>query len=65
MDGSLVASDVRRETGGDRYPSSPLEGRRSSLDAGLLAKSSGSLPDEMLYDVPKTELLVDAVDATE
>ena len=33
IDGSLVASDVRRETGGERYPSSPLDGRRSSLDA--------------------------------
>ena len=43
-----MASEVRRETGGDKYPSSPLEGRRSSLDAGLLAKSPGGLPDEML-----------------
>lgn len=35
IEGSFVASDARRETGGDKYPSSPLDGRRSSLDATI------------------------------
>jgi len=33
IEGNFVASDVRRETGGERYPSSPLDGRRSSVEA--------------------------------
>jgi hypothetical protein len=48
IDGSFVASDARRETGGDRYPSSPLDSRRSSLDATDKNVIDRSLPDEML-----------------
>lgn len=48
IEGNFVASDVRRETGGDKYPSSPLDGRRSSLDATDKNMMDRSLPDEML-----------------
>jgi hypothetical protein len=48
IEGSFVASDARRETGGDKYPSSPLDGRRSSLDATDKNVIDRSLPDEML-----------------
>ena len=45
-----MASDALRDTGGEMYPSSPLEGRRSSLEATFqLRKFIGiSIPDDML-----------------
>jgi hypothetical protein len=46
--GSLVASDVRLDAGGDKYPSSPID------DA-----------DDMLYEVPKRELLAELLDERE
>lgn len=63
IEGSFVASDARRETEGDKYPSS-LDVRRSSLDA-TINNDNEVLPDDMLYDVPKRELLDEEFDAME
>jgi hypothetical protein len=63
--GSFVTSDCRRDTGGDMYPGSEsFDSRRSPppLDAVGLIASREMVPDDMLYDVPKSELAEDDAD---
>jgi hypothetical protein len=55
--GSLVASDVRLDAGGDKYPSSPIDDADTLIN-GLAV----DLPDDMLYEVPKRELLAELLD---
>jgi len=68
MDGSegLFVSDVRRESGGERYPDSPRDGRRASLEAKWVSNGiTVVVPEETLYELPNSEpLVVELLDDT-